>query len=401
MSKIDELISELCPEGVRRLSLGDLEDSGLIKLGRGIVISRGDLASAPGSYPVYSSSASGDGEFGRYGKYMFDDERISWSVDGGGRFFYRPAQKYSVTNVSGWLKVLKPEALDTRYLFHVLTNLWSKKIYNYTVKAHPSVIRVDYVLLIPPLEVQREIVSILDKFTQLEAELEAELEADLEARRSQFTFFVDQIFDLDGPHGAPVEKLEGICRITRASGLEKAQLQADGLPVVQYGEIHMHYDTVATSSRSFADQSVAAKLQTANPGDLVLVTTSEDVKDVGNPLVWMGTTPIGVGGESLIIKHDLDPIYLGMFFRSNSFYSQKLPFVNGSKVKRISAASLNKICIPVPPLPVQKKLGESLLALENLVNSAGDGLPAEITARRKQYEYYRNQLLTLKELETA
>ena len=163
----------------------------------------------------------------------------------------------------------------------------------------------------------------------------------------------------------------------------------------------MHYDTVATESRSFADPFIANKLRKANPGDVVLVTTSEDVKDVGNPLVWMGSTSIGVGGESLILQHDLDPVYLGMFFKSNSFYSQKLPYVNGSKVKRISTSNLQKILIPVPELRVQKILGENLLALENLVKSANDGLPAEIAARRKQYEYYRNKLLTFKELEAA
>jgi type I restriction enzyme S subunit len=101
------------------------------------------------------------------------------------------------------------------------------------------------------------------------------------------------------------------------------------------------------------------------------------------------------------MEHDLDPVYLGMFFKSNSFYSQKLPYVNGSKVKRISTSNLQKIVIPVPERGVQKMLGENLLALENLVKSASVGLPAEIAARRQQYEYYRDKLLTFKELDVA
>ena len=100
MSRIDELIQELCPDGVMYSELGVIEDTGIIKLGRGNVISKKDIAEYPGDYPVYSSSASGSGEFGRYGKYMFDDERITWSIDGGGRFFFRHANKYSVTNIS-------------------------------------------------------------------------------------------------------------------------------------------------------------------------------------------------------------------------------------------------------------------------------------------------------------
>ena len=70
MSKIDDLIKGLCPNGVSVRSLGDLEDSGRIKLGRGMVISKNDIADNPGDYPVYSSSATGLGEFGRYSKYI-------------------------------------------------------------------------------------------------------------------------------------------------------------------------------------------------------------------------------------------------------------------------------------------------------------------------------------------
>ena len=115
-------------------ALGDLEDSKVIKLGRGKVISRRDLSSFPGEYPVYSSSAAGTGEFGRYGKYMFDDERITWSIDGGGRFFYRNCHFYSVTNVCGWLRVLNIGILNTRFLYYALSVAWEIKVYDYTKK---------------------------------------------------------------------------------------------------------------------------------------------------------------------------------------------------------------------------------------------------------------------------
>lgn len=195
MSRIDELIQELCPDGVMYSELGVIEDTGIIKLGRGNVISKKDIAEYPGDYPVYSSSASGSGEFGRYGKYMFDDERITWSIDGGGRFFFRPANKYSVTNVSGWMKVIKNDVLNSQFLFYVLSDLWKNKAYDYTKKAHPSVIRNEYIVPIPPIPIQQEIVSILDNFTRLEAELEAELEA----RKKQYEYYRNQLL-------SPIEK---------------------------------------------------------------------------------------------------------------------------------------------------------------------------------------------------
>ena len=93
-------------------TLSELEDSGVLELGRGQIISKTDLLETPGIYPVYSSSAQGIGEFGQYGKYLFDEEMITWSVDGGGRFFYRPMHKFSVTNVSGWLRIQNKELLN-------------------------------------------------------------------------------------------------------------------------------------------------------------------------------------------------------------------------------------------------------------------------------------------------
>jgi len=71
-----------------------------IELTRGNVISQQDMIESPGSYPVYSSSIQNGGMFGRYGHYMYNEELITWSVDGGGNFFYRPNHKFSVTNVA-------------------------------------------------------------------------------------------------------------------------------------------------------------------------------------------------------------------------------------------------------------------------------------------------------------
>ena len=100
--------------------LGEVENLGILSLGRGQIISKIDMQDNPGLYPVYSSSSQGDGEIGRYGAYMFDDERITWSIDGGGKLFYRNNLKYSVTNVCGWLKVHKEDVLNTKFLYYIL-----------------------------------------------------------------------------------------------------------------------------------------------------------------------------------------------------------------------------------------------------------------------------------------
>lgn len=187
------LLQNMHQDDVDFWMLGDLEDGGLIKLGRGSVISKGDLSNTPGNYPVYSSSASGEGEFGRYGSYMFDDERITWSIDGGGRFFFRQPHRYSVTNVCGWLKVQRVDRIDPKYLFYALSRAWSTKIFDYTKKAHPSVIRNEYNIPVPPIEIQRQIVEILDKFDVLVNDLSSGLPAEINARRRQYAHYRDQL----------------------------------------------------------------------------------------------------------------------------------------------------------------------------------------------------------------
>lgn len=179
-----------------KLSLGAIEARGIVKLGRGKVISKIDLAADPGDYPVYSSSGAGSGEFGRYGLYMFDDERISWSVDGGGRFFYRHPHRFSVTNVSGWMTV-DTSIFRVKYLYYALTVQWERESFDYTRKAHPSVIRDVYKIAIPPLEEQDATVAALDAFDALVNDLSVGLPAELAARRKQYEYYRDKLLTFE------------------------------------------------------------------------------------------------------------------------------------------------------------------------------------------------------------
>ncbi len=143
------------------------EEQGIITLGRGMIISKEEMRDNSGIFPVYSSSASGDGIFGCYGKYLFDDERITWSIDGGGKLFYRKPHKYSVTNVCGWLKVNDTSKFLTKYIYYSLIHQWKFLEFNYVNKAHPSVIREIYKIKELSIEEQEEIVRKLDAVTEI------------------------------------------------------------------------------------------------------------------------------------------------------------------------------------------------------------------------------------------
>ena len=162
-------------------SIEDLEEFKWVELSRGKVISKKDLQKSPGDYPVYSSSIKNEGLMGKYNEYMFDEELISWSVDGGGDFFYRPKHKYSITNVSGYMR-LDTNLLNYRFIAYQLQYLHTELSFDYQTKAHPSVIRKLYFLQIPSIEEQQKIAAVLTNADREIEVLEQQL-ADLQQEK--------------------------------------------------------------------------------------------------------------------------------------------------------------------------------------------------------------------------
>ena len=381
MNVIDELVEKLCPDGVSILKLGKLESDGVVILGRGEVISKTDLANHEGEFPVYSSSASDTGVFGHYGKYMFDDTRITWSIDGGGKFFFRNPHKYSVTNVCGWLKVVNVELLDPKYLYYVLISVWATRTYNYTVKAHPSVIKEDYLIPLPPIEIQKEIVRILGTFNELEEELEAELKA----RKKQYRFYLEK--ELSSKYEYRLLKLGDICSKVSAGGdlppnLKKGQREPSSehpYPVFSNGTgdtaLYGYSDSFAISERAV---TISAR------GTIGFHAIREP-----------NFTPI-VRLISIIPNEEI----LTVDFLNLSLNIAELKFNNGG-IPQLTVPDLKETLLKIPSLAEQEDIVKRMNSFERFLTDLSEGLPAEIDARRKQYEYYRDKLLTFKELESA
>lgn len=364
--------------------LGEIEELGLIEMGRGNVISKNDISSTPGNYPVYSSSSSNNGEIGRYGKYMFDDERITWSIDGGGKLFYRNNIKYSVTNVCGWLKVLDEKKIISKWLYYLLINQWSKLNYNYSHKAHPSVIRNEYFVPNVNIKVQEEIVKILDSFTNL---IDA-LNEELSLRQKQFEYYREKLLTFD--NYSVYTTLGKVGEFTRGNGLQKKDFTESGFPCIHYGQIHTSYNTSTSSTISFCSKSLAKKLKKAKYGDLLIATTSEDVDACCKAIAWLGEGEVAYSGDSYCFSHNENPKYMAYLFQCDMFYNQKKTSATGAKVIRVSGESMSQFTLPIPSLKVQQSIVEKLDAFESLISS----LKEEIALRQKQYEYYREKLLT-------
>ena len=364
--------------------LGDIEDLGIIEMGRGNVISKNDILSTPGNYPVYSSSSSNNGEIGRYGKYMFDDERITWSIDGGGKLFYRNNIKYSVTNVCGWLKVLDEKKIISKYLYYLLINQWQKLNFNYSHKAHPSVIRNEYYVPNIEIKVQEEIVKILDSFTNL---IDA-LNEELSLRQKQFEYYREKLLTFD--HKSILKPINEIGTLFRGNGLQKKDFVDEGVGCIHYGQIYTKLGFSLSKPLTYVTKETAKPLTKVRKGDLVIACTSENIEDVCKSVVWEGEEEIVTGGHACVLRHNENPRYIGYFFQTHQFFMQKKQYAYGAKVIDIKTEKLGEILIPIPPLAIQQSIVEKLDAFESLISS----LKEEIALRQKQYEYYREKLLT-------
>ena len=125
-----------------------------------------------------------------------------------------------------------------------------------------------------------------------------------------------------------------------------------------------------------------------------MAVTSENVEDVCKCLVWEGAEKVAVSGHTAIIRTNQNGKYLAYFFQTENFFKQKKRLAHGTKVIEVTPDTLRSVKIPLPPLPVQNRIVEVLDHFDAICADLNIGLPAEINARRKQYEYYRDRLLT-------
>ena len=188
------------------------------------------------------------------------------------------------------------------------------------------------------------------------------------------------------PDGVEYKSLGEICTITRGSGLSKKDFVESGVPCIHYGQIYTYYGAFTETTKSFVSPELAVQLKTVSNGDIIVAVTSENIEDVCKCVVWLGEEDIVTGGHTAILKHNQNSKYIAYFLQTDDFFQQKRKIAHGTKVIEVTPSKLERIKIPVPPLPIQREI---VRILDNFSE-----LTAELTARKKQYEYYRNLLLT-------
>lgn len=254
----------------------------------------------------------------------------------------------------------------------------------------------NYKIPVPPLEVQKEIVKILDRF----AELVAELEAELEARKKQYEYYRTNFYNVS-PDKIKWKSLGEVGTFLRGKRFVRTDMIDEGYPCIHYGEMYTHYNIKASKTKSFVSNELAKKLRVANPNDVIIVSAGETIEDIGLGVAWLGESDVVIHDACFAFKHNQNPKYISHFLQTDLFHSQIKRFITSAKISSINADGLSKAKIPLPSLEEQNRIVDILDKFDALVNDISSGIPAEIQARRKQYEYYRNKLLTFNKLENA
>lgn len=405
MSRIDDLIAELCPDGVEFHELREV-----FTTRGGYTPPKSDgRAWTDGTVPWFRME-----DIRENGRLLSDSTlHIHISAVKGGRLF--PANSILVAtsatigdhalvtvphlaNQRFTSLAVKPEfavSLDARFVFYYCFVLgeWCRR--NTTTSSFATVDMEGFRRFqfpVPPLEVQREIVRILDAF----AELEVELEVELEARRRQYAHYRDALIE-SARGDVAWAPLRDLGRFVRGKRFTKADYDPRGIGCIHYGEIYTHYGTSATSVVSRLRPEIAHGLRYAEPGDVVIVDVGETVEDVGKAVAWLGEEPVAIHDHSYAFRHSLNPVFVSYLMQTTWFRRERAKYVARTKVNTLLIEGFARIEIPVPPLEEQARIVGILDSFDALVNDLSVGLPAELAARRKQYEYYRDRLLTFKE----
>lgn len=379
MDRIEKLIQEYCPDGVE---FKELKQVAIISNGKD------HKHLEDGKIPVY-----GSGGIMRYASmFIYNEESVLIPRKGSiGNIFYVDIPFWAVDTI--FYTKINSATMLPKFLYYYLLTLDLTKL-NFAGGV-PSLTKsvLDKILIpIPPLSIQQEIVNILDKFTQLEEELNAELEA----RRKQYDFYLNQLMGFEDKE-VEWKTLGEVGEFVRGNGLQKKDFTETGVGCIHYGQIYTHYGICAVETKSFVTPKLANKLKKAKKGDLIIAATSENVEDVCKAVAWLGDEKIAISGDAFIFTHNQNSKYISYFFQTVFFNDQKIKYTTGTKVIRVSINNLNKILIPIPPLSEQERIVSILDKFDALVNDTKIGIPAEIEARRKQYEYCRNKLLTFGE----
>ena len=409
MSKLDELIKELCPNGVEYKKLGEVCNfqngfafkSTLFKENGEAILRITNISNGIINEEDLKYFLLGDYKE-NLGNYIVSKNDIVIAMSGAttGKIGINNTSKKFYLNQRVGKFIPNIVKLNNRFLYHFLLSKGLEILKISSVSgAQPNLSTENIknlVIPVPPLEVQEEIAKILDNYTKSVEELKEKLNEELIARKNQYSWYRDYLLKFENK--VKIVKLKDIAtEMYRGNGIKREEIREIGIPCIRYGEIYTDYGISFEKTKSYTDENLIINKKYIDYGDILFAITGESVEEIGKSTAYIGKEKCLVGGDILVMKHKQDPVYLSYVLSTENAQKQKSKGKIKSKVVHTNATDIGEIEIPLPPLEVQKRIVEVLDNFEKICNDLNIGLPAEIEARQKQYEFYRNFLLTFKE----
>lgn len=399
MSRIDDLIEQLAPGGIcyrelgavaaystTRVDAAELDATNFVGVDNLLPNKQGkvDASYLPNTARL-TAYQEGDLLLGNIRPYL---KKVWLATNAGGC----SGDVLALRIFAGMLPMLLPE-----FLFYLLS---SDSFFAYSMQ-HAKGAKMPrgnkeaimrYRIPVPPLEVQHEIVRILDTFTELETELEAELEA----RRRQYDHYRSQILDLG--EDVAWRPLREVAEVRSGWGFPHSyQGQTDGdLPFFKVSDMNSPgNETVMYSSSNYVSRAVARTLGARPTPEGTVIFPKIGAAVATNKKRLLAVQSVYDNNVmGLVPGNRLEPRFL--YYWMTTIDLSRLAHNSGA-VPSIRASEMAAFRIPVPELTAQREIASTLDKFNAMISDLSVGLPAELAARRRQYEYYRDRLLTFQE----
>jgi len=384
MNQIEILVNKLCPNGVPSKLLVNLCTIETGKL-------NANASTENGQYAFFTTAR----EISRIDHYRWDEEALLIAGNanvGDVKHYFGKFDAYQRTYVLTKFN----KSINPRFLMYMLENDLHQYLLDKTNSAAMTYIVLstlqNFPVLLPPLEIQSEIVRILDTFTEQEAKLEAELEA----RKTQYEYYRSHLLSFRDAEAVGVRRVQlgDICEYRK----ERSNYSTGTFLYVGVQDLLPERRGVSDDARFVS----SAGHDIFMPGDVLLGNIRPYLKKV-----WHADVEGRTNGDVLVVTPrkealtELDTSYLYFLLSSDDFFGYCVQTSKGAKMPRGDKQAILRYEIPVPSIETQRRIVKVLTSFETLTQDLDIGLPAEISARHQQYEYYRNKLLTFKELEVA
>ena len=383
MSKLSELIAELCPNGVEHKILADIliyeQPGNYIVHTTDYDDSFGTPVLTAGKSFVLGYTNESDGVYAASADdpvIIFDDFTATFHwVDF--PFKVKSSAIKMLRSYNGNVAMLRYVYYAMKCIRYVPTDHARHYISEYS----------NFKIPLPPLKIQQEIVKILDKFTELQAELQAELDL----RLKQYEYYRDELLSFD-----KLSNLAGVVRRVRLGEVAKysvARISADLVDDSTYVGV----DNLLPDKRGKINSShvpTAGYLTKFVAGDVLIGNIRPYLRKI-----WLADIDGGTNGDVLSI-HVVDKLlnsrFLYYVLSSERFFTYSVNNSKGAKMPRGDRRSIMEYEFTIPSLNAQQKIVEVLDRFSSITTSLTNGLPAEIKLRQQQYEYYRDELLSFK-----